>query len=347
MNPLLRAVLAMCVALFVAPAAFAQQDVTLTGSGSSFVNPFMQKIASQYNKMRPNVKINYSSVGSGTGIKQLSDKTTDFGGTDAPMTDAQMKAATGGEIIHLPMVLGAVVPIYNVPGLDKDKPLVFSGPVLADIFRGKITAWNDPELAKLNPGVKLPDADITVVHRSDGSGTTYIWADYLSKVSKDFARSPGVGTTLNWPVENKIGAKGSEGVSGVVDKTPGTISYVELIYALQNNIAYGDVINAAGKRMHASLESVTAAAAAVKNPPADLRMSITNAEGDDAYPISSFTYVILYTNQADATKGRALVDFLKWAVTDGQKYAPELKYAPLPEGIAKMNQAKLDGVVVK
>jgi phosphate transport system substrate-binding protein len=322
------------------------QAVTLTGSGSSFVNPFMQKLASEYHK-QTGVKINYSSVGSGTGIKQLSDKTTDFGGTDAPMTDAQMKAASGGEVIHLPMVIGAVVPIYNVPGLDKNKPLVFSGPVLADIFRGKITAWNDPEIAGLNPGVNLPDADITVVHRSDGSGTTYIFADYLAKVSKDFARAPGVGTTLNWPVENKIGAKGSEGVSGVVDKTPGTLGYVELIYALQNNISYGNVINASGKTIHASLESVTKAAGSMKNPPADLRISITNAAGDESYPISGFTYVIAYKNQADAAKGKALMNFLKWAVTDGQKFAPDLKYAPLPEQIVKMEQSMLDGVSVK
>ena len=322
------------------------QDVTLTGSGSSFVNPFMQKLASEYNK-QTGVKINYSSVGSGTGIKQLSDKTTDFGDTDAPMTEAQMKAAAGGEVIHLPMVIGAVVPIYNVPGVDKNKPLVFSGPVLADIFRGKITAWNDPKLTKLNPGVKLPDADITVVHRSDSSGTTYIFAEYLAKVNKDFAKAPGVGTALNWPVDNKIGAKGSEGVSGVVDKTPGTISYVELIYAMQNNISYGDVTNAAGKTIHASLESVTAAAGSMKEPPADLRMSITNAEGEGSYPISGFTYVIAYRNQADATKGRTLVNFLKWAITDGQKFAPELKYAPLPEAIVKMEQSMIDGVSVK
>jgi phosphate transport system substrate-binding protein len=322
------------------------QDVTLTGSGSSFVNPFLQKLASEYNK-QTGVKINYSSVGSGTGIKQLSDKTTDFGGTDAPMTEAQMKAASGGEIVHLPMVIGAVVPVYNVPGLDKNRPLVFSGPVLADIFRGRITAWNDPEIAKLNPGVNLPDADITVVHRSDGSGTTYIFADYLAKVSKDFAKAPGVGTTLNWPVENKIGAKGSEGVSGVVDKTPGTLGYVELIYAMQNNIAYGNVVNAAGKTIHASLESVTTAAGRFMEPPPYLLWTNTPADGHGSYPISGFTYVIAYKNQSDATKGKTLVNFLKWAITDGQKFAPELKYAPLPEKIVKMEQSMLDGVSVK
>jgi phosphate transport system substrate-binding protein len=346
MNPIVRAVLAMCVAMFTVSSALAQ-DITLTGSGSSFVYPFMSKIASEYNKMHPNIKINYSSTGSGAGIKQISDKSIDFAGSDAPMTDKQLAGASGGEMIHVPLVMGAVVPIYNVPGVDKNKPLVFSGPVLADIFTGKISTWDDPAIAKLNPGVKFPAADITVVHRSDGSGTTYIWADYLSKVSPAFAKAPGVGTTLNWPPENKIGAKGSEGVTAVVQKTPGTIGYVELIYAESNKIDFGNVINAAGKSIHATMEGVTAAAASVKNAPADLRMSITNPEGESAYPISSFTYVLVYRNQTDATKGKALVDFLKWAVTDAQKMAGDLHYAALPEEIVKMNQAKLDSVSVK
>jgi phosphate transport system substrate-binding protein len=321
------------------------QDVTLTASGSSFVNPFMQKLSSEYNKAHPNVKINYSSTGSGTGIKQISDKSTDFGATDAPMSDAQLKAASGGDIVHVPLVMGAVVPIYNVPGVAK--PLVFSGPVLADIYAGKIQMWDDPAIGSLNPGVKLPNADITVVHRADGSGTTYVFTEYLSKVSGDFAKAPGKGTTVNWPVQNKVGAKGNEGVAAVVQKTPGTIGYVELIYAMQNKIAYGGVVNAAGKTVTATMEGVTAAAASMKNPPADLRMSITNADGDAAYPISAFVYVLAYQNQSDAAKGRALTDFLKWAVTDGQKYAPGLHYAALPEEIVKMNQAKLDGIVVK
>src|SRR3954463_419730 len=289
MNNLFRAVVAMCVAVFVVAPVARAQDVTLAGSGSSFVNPFLQKLASEYNKAHPKVKINYASVGSGTGIKQISDKTTDFGASDAPMTDAQLKAARGGDLLHIPMTLGAVVPIYNLPGVTK--PLVFSGAVLADIFRGKITVWNDPAIVALNPGVKLPDAGITVVHRSDGSGTTYVFTEYLSKVSPDFAKAPGKGTTVNWPVEDKIGAKGSEGVSGVVSKTPGTISYVELIFPLQNKIGYGDVQNAGGKPVHATMEGVTAAAASMTNPPADLRMSITNAPGDAAYPISAFTYL--------------------------------------------------------
>lgn len=346
MNHLFRAVVAMCVAMFAVSSARAQ-DVTLTGSGSSFVYPFMSKIASEYNKMQPNIKINYSSTGSGAGIKQISDKSIDFAGSDAPMTDKQLAGASGGEIIHIPLVMGAVVPIYNVPGIDKSKPLVFSGPVLADIYTGKITQWDDPAIAKLNPGVKFPAADITVVHRSDGSGTTYIWADYLAKVSPAFAKAPGVGTTLNWPVENKIGAKGSEGVSAVVQKTPGTIGYVELIYAESNKIDFGNVINAAGKSIHATMEGVTAAAANLKNPPSDLRMSITNPEGENAFPISSFTYLLVYKNQTDATKGKALVDFLKWSITDAQKLAGDLHYASLPESIVKMNQAKLDSITIK
>ncbi len=344
MNHFFRAVMAMCIAMFAVSAARAQ-EVSLTGSGSSFVDPFMQRIASEYNKIYPNIRINYAQKGSGTGIKEFSDKSTDFGATDAPMTDAQLKAVAGGDVHHIPLVMGAVVPIYNVPGVNK--PLAFSGPVLADIFRGKIQTWNDPAIAALNPGVSLPAADITVVHRSDGSGTTYVFSDYLCKVSPEFAKAPGRNTALAWPADNKIGAKGNPGVAQEVKKSPGTIGYVELIYALSNKIAYGSVINAAGKPVMASMEGVTAAAASMKNPPADLRMSITNAEGDAAYPISAFVYVLVYQNQADATKGKALVNFLKWAVTDGQRLAPELHYATLPEGIVKMELAKLEAVSTK
>jgi phosphate transport system substrate-binding protein len=342
MNHFFRAVMAMCIAMFAVSAARAQ-DVTLAGSGASFPYPLYSKWFAEYNQAHPNIKINYASVGSGTGIKNITDKVSDFGASDAPMSDEQLKAA--GDLIHLPMTMGAVVPIYNVPGVNK--PLVFSGKLLADIFLGKVKKWNDPAIAALNPGVTFPGAAITIVHRSDGSGTTYIYSDYLCKSSPEFAVKPNKGTTVNWPVANKIGAKGSEGVSGVVLKTPGTIGYVELIFALQNKIAYGDVQNAAGKTIHATTESVTAAAASQKNPPADLRMSITNAEGEDAYPIAAFTYLLVYRDQADSAKGKALVNFLKWAVTDGQRYAPELGYAPLPEGIVKADQAKIDGIMVK
>jgi phosphate transport system substrate-binding protein len=241
--------------------------------------------------------------------------------------------------------MGAVVPIYNAPGISK--PLAFSGPVLADIYRGKITAWNDAKIASLNPGVKLPDADITVVHRSDGSGTTYVFTEYLTKVSADFAKAPGKGTVVNWPAENKIGAKGNEGVAAVVQKTPGSIGYVELIYALSNKIPFGSVTNAAGKPVMASMEGVTAAAAAMKAPPADLRMSITNADGEESYPISAFVYVLVYKDQGDAAKGKALVNFLKWGITEGQKLAPGLHYAALPTEIVKLNESKLESVSTK
>jgi phosphate transport system substrate-binding protein len=220
-----------------------------------------------------------------------------------------------------------------VPGVDRNKPLVFSGPVLAEIFRGTITTWNDPAIAKLNPGVRLPDAAITVVHRADGSGTTYVFTDYLCKVSKEFATAPGRGTVVNWPATNQAGMKGSEGVAGMVAKTAGTIGYVELTYALQNRIAYGAVVNAAGKPVHATLASVTAAASSFTHPPADLRMSITNPSGEEAYPIAAFSYLLVYKNQADPAKADALADFLTWAVTDGQRLAPAMGFAPLPSEI--------------
>jgi len=329
---MLRSVLAMCIALIIVPAAARAQDVSLTGSGSSFVDPFMQKIASEYHKAHPEIKINYTQKGSGTGIKELSDKVTDFGATDAPMTDAQLKAASGGEMIHIPLVMGAVVPIYNVPGVNQ--PLVFSGPVLADIFRGKIQAWNDPAITKLNPGVRLPDADITVVHRADGSGTTYVFSEYLSKVSPEFAKSPGAGTALSWPAENKVGSKGNPGVAATVQKTPGTIGYVELIYALSNKIPYGSVKNSSGEFVKASLDSVTSAAASVKTMPADFRVSITNAPGKDAYPIASFTWLLIPSQSKDAAKGKIINDFLNWMVDDGQKMTADLTYAPLPPNVA-------------
>jgi phosphate transport system substrate-binding protein len=234
------------------------------------------------------------------------------------------------------MTLGAVVPIYNVPGVTGS--LVFSGPVLADLFRGAITRWDDPRLAALNPGVALPDEDVVIVHRADGSGTTYVFTDYLSKVSEAFARTPGRGTAVAWPAANKVGAKGSEGVAAVVSQKPGTLGYVELTYALQNRIAYGSVVNAAGRATRASLESVTEAAASETSPPADLRMSITNAAGEGAYPIAAFSYLLVYRNQPEPAKADALADFLTWAVIDGQRLAPSLHYAPLPAEIVARDQ---------
>jgi phosphate transport system substrate-binding protein len=253
------------------------------------------------------------------------------------MTPDEMSAAPG-KILHFPTVLGADVPVYNIPGV-KDS-LQFTGPLLADIFLGKVTKWNDPAIKQLNPNVNLPGADIIVVHRSDGSGTTYIWVDYLSKISPEWKKRVGVSTSVNWPVG--VGGKGNEGVSGLVTQTPGSIGYVELIYALQNHIAYGSVKNMAGKFVTASIESVTAAAAgAVKNMPADFRVSITNAPGDDAYPISSFTWLLLYQAPQDKAQAKIMSDFVKWALTDGQKYCKDLGYAPLPQTVVDMEMKAL------
>ncbi|CAA9409514.1 MAG: Phosphate ABC transporter, periplasmic phosphate-binding protein PstS [uncultured Phycisphaerae bacterium] len=315
-------------------------QVGLTGAGATFPKPLYEKWAAEYTKMRPNVQVNYQGIGSGGGIKQITDRTVDFGATDGPMTDDQLAKAPG-PILHIPMTLGAVVPIYNLPQA-AGKPLVFGGPVLADLFLGRITKWNDPKLAQLNPGVSLPDKAITIVHRSDGSGTTYIFADYLSKVSKDWAAGPGRATTLNWPVGR--GAKGNDGVAADVKQNEGSLGYVELIYAANNAIAYGDVQSAAGKPVHATPESVSAAAAAFKEVPDDLRFSITNPEGDAAYPISSLTWILVYRDQPDAAKGKALLDFLWWATHDGQPMAGALSYAPLPATLVPRIEQKLKSV---
>ena len=308
--------------------------LTINGAGATFPNPIYSKWFDEYQKSHPDVRINYQSIGSGGGIKQLTAQTVFFGASDGPMTDAQLKAAPG-PVLHFPTVLGGVVPVYNVEGLAQ--PLRFSGDVLANIYLGKITKWNDAAIAKLNPGVTLPAGDIAVVHRSDGSGTTYIFCDFLSKVSADFKANVGVATSVNWPVG--VGAKGNEGVSGLVRQTPGAIGYVELIYALQNKMAYGSVQNKAGQFVTASLDSVTAAATGATIPD-DFRVSITNPDGADAYPIASFTWMLFYQHPSDKARGQAMVDFLKWALTDGQKFAPSLGYAPLPQAvIAKEMQA--------
>lgn len=311
------------------------QRVQITGAGATFPYPIYSKWFAEYNKLHPDVEINYQSIGSGGGIRQVSNQTVFFGATDGPMTPDQLQAAPG-KILHFPTVLGAVVPIYNIEGVSQE--LKFTGPVLADIFLGKITKWNDPAIAKTNPGVNLPGADITVAHRSDGSGTSYIFVDYLAKVSPEWKAKVGVATSVNWPAG--VGAKGNEGVSGLVKQTPGAIGYVELIYALQNKIAYGTVQNAAGEFIKASTQAVTAAAAvAAKSMPKDFRVSITNAPGAGVYPISSFTWLLLYENPKDKAQAKIFVDFLKWALTDGQKFAPELGYAPLPEEVVKLEMA--------
>lgn len=320
-------------AMFAAAGAtLVAQKVQINGGGATFPNPIYSKWFAEYNKLHPNVEINYQSQGSGFGIQQITKRTVFFGASDGPMTQDQLLAAPG-KILHFPTVLGAVVPIYNIPGVSQE--LKFSGPLLADIFLGKVTKWNDAAITKLNPGVKLPGNDIVVVHRSDGSGTTYIWVDYLSKVSPEWKKRVGVSSSVNWPTG--VGAKGNEAVSAQVSQVPNSIGYVELIYALHNKISYGTVQNASGKFVQASVASVTAAAnAAAKQMPADYRVSITNAPGDDVYPISSFTWLLLYENAQDKAKAKVMVDFLKWALTDGQKFAPDLGYAPLPKNVVDM-----------
>ncbi len=312
----------------------------INGAGATFPYPIYSKWFAEYAKANPAVQINYQSIGSGGGIRQLSNQTVFFGATDGPMTDEQLKGAAG-PILHLPTVLGAVVPVYNVPGITAD--LNFSGPVLADIILGKIAKWNDPALAKLNPGVKLPATDITVVHRSDGSGTTYVFVDYLSKVSETFKSTVGVSTSVMWPVG--VGGKGNEGVAGLVSQTPGSIGYVVLIYALQNKIMFGAVQNAAGEFVKASIEAVTKAAAeAAANMPADFRVSITNANGAGVYPIASFTWILLYETPQDLPKSKAMVDFMRWALTDGQAFATELGYARLPQNVVDLELKALERI---
>jgi phosphate transport system substrate-binding protein len=329
--------LAIVVAVALAGTALRAQTVKITGAGATFPYPIYSKWFSEYNKLHPNVEINYQSIGSGGGIRQVSDRTVFFGATDGPMTQEQLLAAPG-KILHFPTVLGADVPVYNIPGVTAQ--LKFSGPLLADIFLGKITKWNDPAIAKLNEGVSLPGTDITIVHRSDGSGTTYIWVDYLAKVSPEWKQKVGVNTSVKWPVG--VGGKGNEGVAGLVKQTPGSLGYVELIYALQTRISYGTVQNMAGKFVAASTASVTAAAAgAATQMPADFRVSITNAPGEGAYPISSFTWLLLYENPPDKTQAKIMVDFMNWALTDGQKFASELGYAPLPQAVVDLEKKAL------
>jgi phosphate transport system substrate-binding protein len=317
-------------------AVLSAQTVQINGAGATFPYPIYSKWFAEYNKLKPNVQINYQSIGSGGGIRQVTNETVFFGATDGPMTEEQLKAAPG-RILHFPTVLGAVVPIYNVEGAGD---LKFTGQALADIYLGKITKWNDPAIARDNPGAKLPATAITVVRRSDGSGTTYIWVDFLSKVSPEFKQKVGVATSVNWPTG--VGGKGNEGVAGLVRQTPGSIGYVELIYALQNKIAYGSVRNASGEFVKASEGAVTAAAAAAAaSMPKDFRVSITNPQGKGVYPISSFTWLLLYENPKDKARARAFVDFMKWALNDGQKFATALGYAPLPEQVVKMEMDTL------
>ena len=326
-----------------ATAALAAQTIQINGAGATFPAPIYMKWFAEYNKLHSNVQINYQALGSGAGIAQITRQTVFFGASDGPMTAEQLQAAPG-KILHLPTVLGGVVPIYNVPGLSQE--LKFSGTVLANIYLGKITKWNDGAIKALNEGVNLPDSDIVVAHRSDGSGTTYIWVDYLSKVSPEFKKTVGVGTAVKWPVG--VAAAKNDGVAAIVKQTPGAIGYVELIYALQTKSPYGVVQNMSGKFVKASIDSVTAAAAAAaKQMPADYRVSITNAPGDGVYPISSFTWMLFYQDPKDKTQAKTMVDFMKWALTDGQKLAGAMGYAPLPANIVDMEMKTLATIKVQ
>ncbi len=317
-------------------------SVDLTGAGATFPYPLYSKWFSDY-AARTGVKINYQSIGSGGGIRQIQEQTVDFGATDGPMSNDELSKAKGGAILHIPTALGGDVITYNLPGVTQ--PLKLTGPLVADIFLGKVTKWNDPQIAALNPGVKLPNQDMLVVHRSDGSGTTYVFTDYLTAVSPAWAKGPKKGKEVPWPVG--LGGKGNEGVSGNVKQTPGAIGYVELAYAKENGLPSALIKNASGNFIAPSTETITAAAEGVANklpPNTDYRISIVNATGANAYPISSFTWILAYVNQPDSVKGKKLVDFLRWALTDGEKEATTLNYAPLPAPIIEQLKSRLDSI---
>jgi len=322
----------LCIAVF---ATCAMAQTTLNGAGATFPYPIYSKWFSEYHTLHPDIQINYQSIGSGGGIRQVQAGTVDFGASDGPMSDEQI-AQSKVKVLHVPTVLGAVVPAYNIPGVNAE--LKFTPDVLADIYLGKINKWNDPRITKVNPGVNFPNQNITVVHRSDGSGTTYIFTDYLSKVSSDWKNTVGKGTSVKWPVG--IGGKGNEGVAGSVRQLPGSIGYIELIYALQNKIPFGVVQNSSHNFIKASLASTTAAAAGVKMPN-DFRVSITNPPGKDAYPIASFTWLLIPTNPANATKGKILKDFLFWMLDKGQSMVEALSYAPLPQDVVTKEKAAI------
>jgi len=323
-------VLAVLLAVAIcATLATAEGQVLLNAAGATFPYPMYSKWFDVYHQAHPSVQINYQSIGSGGGIRQLIDKTVDFGASDGPMNDDQLKQASV-PILHFPTVLGADVPSYNLAGVSAE--LNFTPDAIAGIFLGKITKWNDPAITSANPGVKLPSDDIVVVHRSDGSGTTYIWTDYLSKISPEWQQKVGKATSVNWPVG--LGGKGNEGVAGLIQQTPDSIGYIELIYAIQNKIAYGRVKNSSGAFVKADLASVSAAAAAAsKYMPDDFRVSITNPEGKAAYPIASFTWLLIPSKFNDSAKRDAVKDFLKWMMTDGQQYCEGLAYAKLPKEV--------------
>jgi phosphate transport system substrate-binding protein len=341
MHRTLRTVFAAATGLTaLAGSLAAQAEIRLTGAGATFPYPIYSKWVLEYTTVRPHMQINYASIGSGGGIRQFSDHTVDFGATDGPMADSQI-TAVNGNVLHIPTVLGADVPVYELSGMSRT--LQFTPDVLAGIFLGQITKWNDSRIGAANPGVALPDQDIVVVHRSDGSGTTYIWTDYLSKVSQEWASRVGRGTAVNWPVG--LGGRGNEGVASTVRRTPGAIGYVELVYAVQNHIAYGTVRNRSGAFIEATLATVTAAAAgATFATDTDFRVSITDAPGADAYPVSSFTWFLIPKTIGDPVKARALLEFAWWATHDGQRYANALQYATLPSRVLPLIEARLKSV---
>jgi phosphate transport system substrate-binding protein len=319
-------ILLLLAAVVLALPVMAQ--TTLNGAGATFPYPMYSKWFSEYNKLHPDVQINYQSIGSGGGIRQVLNGTVDFGASDGPMTDEQLAQAKT-KILHIPTVLGAVVPAYNVPGISGE--IKFTPEALAGIFLGRVQKWNDPAITQANPGVKFPDQSIIVVHRSDGSGTTFIFTDYLSKVSKEWESAVGKGTSPKWPVG--LGGKGNEGVAGQIRQLQGSVGYIELVYAVENKITYGSLKNAAGNFVKATLDGVTEAAASAPKMPADFRVSITNAPGKTAYPISSFTWLLIPAQAKDPNKGKIMADFLTWMLNDGQKMTAQLSYAPLPANV--------------
>jgi len=312
-------------------------QMTINGAGATFPYPIYSKWFDEYAKVDPSVRFNYQSIGSGGGQKQILAQTVDFGASDGPMSDDNLAKAPG-KLLHVPTVAGADVVAYNLPG----NPVLKLDPdAIAGVFLGQIKKWNDPKITALNPGIKLPDQDIVVVHRSDGSGTTYIWTDYLSKISSEWKQKVGTNTSVNWPTG--LGGKGNEGVAGQIKQTPGALGYVELIYAVQNKMPYADVKNASGEFVKASLESITAAMATAQIPD-DFRFSMTNAPGKDAYPIAGATWLLVYEQQEDPMKGKKLVEFLKWAMKDGEKMARDLQYAPLPENVQERVLKRVDEI---
>jgi phosphate transport system substrate-binding protein len=327
------------IALLLAGLALAlpvMGQTTLNGAGATFPYPMYSKWFSEYNKLHSDVQINYQSIGSGGGIRQVLNGTVDFGASDGPMSDEQLAQAKT-KILHIPTVLGAVVPAYNVPGISGE--IKFTPEALAGIFLGKVQKWNDAAITQANPGVNFPDKPIIVIYRSDGSGTTFIFTDYLSKISKDWSNTVGKGTSVKWQIG--MGGKGNEGVAGQIRQLQGSIGYVELVYAVENKITYGSIKNAAGNFVKASLDAVTEAAASSPKMPADFRVSITNAPGKTAYPISSFTWLLIPVQAKDPKKGKIIADFLDWMVSDGQKMTSQLSYAPLPQNVVEKVKAAI------